>query len=217
MRKVISGFGELLITVGVLLLLFATYQLWWTNVLADRAAAANRDAIIQSWQQEPNASPLPPEIGSAIGLMTIPRLGGDVVSEPVLQGVDLVTLAQGMGHYPETAMPGQPGNFAIAGHRATNGEPLRSVDLLQDGDLVYLQTATTWYVYRLFRDEIVSPADVRVVTNNPWTDGSLPPPRMLTITTCHPRWSSAQRWIWWGEQIGEFPVGEVMPEFRVSM
>lgn len=217
MRKVISGFGELLITVGVLLLLFATYQLWWTNVLADRAAAANRDAIIQSWQQEPHASPLPPEIGSAIGLMTIPRLGGDVVSEPVLQGVDLVTLAQGMGHYPETAMPGQPGNFAIAGHRATNGEPLRSVDLLQDGDLVYLQTATTWYVYRLFRDEIVSPADVRVVTNNPWTDGSLPPPRMLTITTCHPRWSSAQRWIWWGEQIGEFPVGEVMPEFRVSM
>lgn len=219
MRTLIRGFGEVLITLGLVLLLFAGYQLWWTNVRSQAATARNTERIIESWQAAPTAPttpPAPPPVGDGIALMTIPRLGEDVADEPVLQGVSLEVLAQGLGHYPNSAMPGDTGNFAVAGHRATNGEPLRNIDQLQNGDFVYVQTQDSWFVYRLFRDQIVTPNDDWVVTPTPFPAEPAISKNLLTITTCHPRWGSTERWIWWGELVSATPKSAGTPDLVVS-
>ena len=199
--------GELLMTVGVLLLLVVVYDLWWTNVVAARAADQQRQELAAQW----GADELPesgtpqlvaPEPGQAFGLMYIPRLRDKVWGLPIVQGVGTGELAQGIGHFPDSAVPGQIGNFAVAGHRATNGEPLRDIDLLADGDLVYVETGFGWYTYRLTKTELVTPEAVQVVAPDPFgPPGAVPTQAIITIVTCHPRWGSTQRWIWWGDEI----------------
>jgi sortase A len=140
-----------------------------------------------------------PEIGDAFALMYFPRLGDKVWGMPVLESVELYDLARGIGHYPDSQLPGQVGNFAVAGHRATNGEPLRDIDRVQVGDRVYVETQEYWYEYTLRRDQIVSPQDTWVIDEVPWDPGADPTERLITITTCNPRWGSTTRWIWWGD------------------
>ncbi len=194
--------GELLITFGVLLLLFVAYQLLWTNVTAQRAADAVATDLADSWARPPSTpvatEPDQPELGDAFALMFIPRLRDMVWGLPVLESVTPADLARGIGHYPSSQLPGEKGNFAVAGHRATNGEPLRNIDLLQVGDPVYVETRDAWYEYRLERDAIVAPQDSWVIEPVPGEPGATPTERLITVTTCNPRWASTQRWIWWG-------------------
>jgi sortase A len=184
------------------------YQLWWTNVSAQRAADAAAAQLQESWERPPTATPdgegeesegyVEPEFGSAFALLSIPRLSDKVWATPIVSGVGEAQLAQGIGHYPSTALPGEVGNFAIAGHRATNGEPLRDIDRLQVGDEVVVETRDTWYVYTLERDQIVLPTDTWVIQPVPGEPGAEPTRELITITTCNPRWASTERWIWWG-------------------
>lgn len=203
---VVGVVGELLVTVGVLLLLFVVYQLWWTNVVADQAASRASDELAREWENEP-APPADGEDdeptieaipGNAFALMYIPRLSDSVWGTPVLEGVQPAQLAQGIGHYPETAMPGEVGNFAVAGHRATNGEPLKDIDQVREGDEVIVQTQTRWYVYTLNRDQIVAPNATWTIEPVPGRPDQEPTEELITLTTCNPRWASTQRWIWWG-------------------
>ena len=210
--------GELLITFGVLLLLFVVYQLLWTNVTAQRAADELATDLQNSWSQpapepETETGADRPELGDAFALMYIPRLRDKVWGLPVLESVSPADLARGIGHYPTSQLPGQEGNFAVAGHRATNGEPLRSIDQLQVGDPVYVETQDAWYEYRLERDAIVAPQDSWVIEPVPGEPGATPTQRLITVTTCNPRWASTERWIWWGSLTqrydkadGEFPA-----------
>lgn len=217
MRTAVRGIGEVMITLGLVLLLFLVYQLWWTTVLAHRAAARNTATIQRSWN--PPASPAavlpeltePPGIGQGFALMTIPRLGDNMNNEPVLQGVDFDQLAQGVGHYPDTALPGQVGNFAVAAHRITLGEPLRNVDQLQPGDNVYVETENWWYTYRLDRTKLVAPTDVWTINPNPFPEEPLPSDRIITLTTCHPLFGNSQRWIWWGYLVKAQPKSAGAP------
>lgn len=208
---VVGVVGELLITVGVLLLLLVVYQLWWTNVEASRAADEQVAALQEAWSRPPAPLPEgggggeeeeseyePPEFGSAFALMYIPRVSDKVWGTPIVEGVGDDELAQGIGHYVETALPGEIGNFAVAAHRATNGEPFRDIDRLRVGDEVYVETRDAWYVYTLERDQIVSPEDVWVITPVPGEPGATPTEELITLTTCNPRWASYERWIWWG-------------------
>lgn len=202
--------GELLITLGVLILLFVAYQLLWTNVTAQRAADQATAGLQESWARPPQTSggsgdegddqpESLPEIGDAFALMYIPRLSDKVWGMPVLESVELSDLARGIGHYPQTQLPGEKGNFAVAAHRATNGEPFRDVDRLVVGDAVYVETRDAWYEYTLRRDQIVSPTDTWVIEPVPGDPGAAPSDRLITLTTCHPRWGSTTRWIWWGD------------------
>lgn len=203
-NRVLGVVGELSMTLGAILLLFVAYQLWWTNVSADRAANEAATELQQQWEtpaptDSPSASPTTrPQVGSAFALAYIPRLRSSVWGLPINEGVDLDSLARGLGHYPETAKPGEVGNFAIAGHRATNGEPLRDIDQLKVGDEVIIETATDFFVYALDRDQIVAPSDVWVIQPVPGQPGATPTERLITVTTCNPRWASYERWIWWG-------------------
>ena len=142
------------------------------------------------------APPIPAE---AFGLMYIPRLRDHVWATPLIEGVEDSDLAKGLGHFPDSAMPGEVGNSAFAGHRATHGEPLAHVDQLQAGDLVYIETAVGWYTYKLRTDQIVAPTDVWVVDPVPGQpQGTTPTESLITLLTCNPRWGSTQRWVWWG-------------------
>ncbi|TAK70367.1 MAG: class E sortase [Actinomycetota bacterium] len=218
-RRLIRGTGELLLTAGVVLLLLVVYQLWWTNVSAARAADAGRAALEQTWAQQPaGATPAPtaaaskPALGDPIALLYVPRLRDKVWAAPVLQGVGLEQLAEGVGHYPRSAMPGELGNFALAAHRATHGEPFRDIDRLRDGDQVIVETKDTWYVYVLDKDRIVQPTDVWVVDPVPGAAAGTTPTRaLITLTTCNPRWASYERWIWWGTLSQTLPKSQGTP------
>jgi sortase A len=187
--------GELLITAGAVVLLFVGYQLVWTNVTADRAASAKVAGLERTWERNGPTGPEydePIAPGEAFAVMHLPRLG-DRFAVPVVQGVSLDVLATGVGHYPQTAMPGEVGNFSVAGHRATNGEPFAELDQLRKGDAVVVETGTTWYTYRVTDESIVAPSQVDVIAPVPGRPGATPTEPLLTLTTCNPRWASYQR------------------------
>lgn len=222
MAKLLRVAGEVFITIGAIALLFLVYQLWWTSVVADRQAARNAESIVQDWQsgvtsEEPPSEDIPPPAeGTGFALLTVPRLGANMDQKPVLQGVSLDVLAQGMGHYPESAMPGQAGNFAVAGHRITYGEPLRHVDTLQVGDNVYVETKDFWYTYRLAKSEIVLPDATWTITPQPFGSETDLGDRLITLTTCEPLYGNSHRWIWWGELVETTPKTEGAPTMSVS-
>lgn len=208
--SILHGLGEVLITVGCILLLFAVYELVWTNVTADRHEADVRHHLVQSFDgpsSAPSAEPgssarttrkpsqaITTRPGHAFAVMYIPALGAHW-AKAVVEGVDLSDLKGTIGHYPHTALPGQIGNFAVAGHRATNGQPLADVPDVVDGSLVYVRTAAAWYTYRVTKHQIVAPNAIQVLLPVPGRPGARPTKALLTITTCNPRWASFERWI----------------------
>jgi len=206
---VVRTLGELLITAGVVVLLFAAYQLVWTTVTAQHAQRQIVAALRHQWAQEPPpgvAGPIPtPAPGQAFALLLIPRLGRGFVV-PVVQGVTLPDLHRGVGHYPASALPGGVGNFAVAGHRATNGQPFVDLDAMRPGDAVVVETAVAWFTYRVTQPWIlVAPTDVSVVLPVPGRPGVAPTQRLLTLTTCNPRWASYQRLIVYGRLVAAQP------------
>jgi sortase A len=149
-----------------------------------------------------DSRPLP----KAIGLLYIPRLKSDVWQTPLLENVSNRALTLGVGHYTSTAQPGQPGNFAIAGHRATFGEPFARIERLREGDEVIVQTATEWHVYRMIADRIVQPDENWVLAQTPEIPELADAQSIITITTCEPRFNSTERWIWFGELVETLPA-----------
>jgi sortase A len=117
----------------------------------------------------------------------------------VQEGVDLGTLAEGPGRYPDSHLPGEPGVVAVAGHRATHGEPFAHLDRLGPGDDVVLEVRDAVYTYTVRETRLVQPADTWVLQPRPGIE------RGLTLTTCHPRWGRSQRLIVWAEQTGVEP------------
>jgi sortase A len=188
--------GELSLTAGAVVVLFAAYELGWTNL---EAAAAQRELtgdLRRSWSSAVSTAgdseqARAPATGEGLALLHIPRLGAGWV-RPVVQGVAPADLARGVGHYAETALPGEIGNFALAGHRATRGEPLRDLDRLRTGDAVVVETRDAWFTYAvLAAPVVVASTAIEVIAPVPAVPGG----RLLTLTTCHPRLSSEKRMI----------------------
>ncbi len=209
-RVVVGVLGEILMTLGALVLLFAVWQLWWTDVVAGRAQAAEVSRVEQHFQDDPAivtptsgpsrgtsvraSEPEPTIAGDVFALIRIPRFGaGDV--HPVVDGTSLADLRQGVGHYASTALPGQVGNMALAGHRTTWAKPFSRIDELRPGDAVVIETATAYVVYRVRSSEIVAPTDWAVVAPVPDQPGEKPTQAWLTLTSCHPRYSARQRYV----------------------
>lgn len=128
--------------------------------------------------------------GDPIARIEMPRIGVDKI---VVAGVDKDDLKKGPGHYPETPLPGQLGNSAIAGHRTTFGQPFFDVDKLDSGDEIILTTLSGRYVYRVTGQQIVSPSDYQVIAT---TD---PTRATLTLTSCHPKYTARERIIVFAE------------------
>lgn len=203
MRAALRGIGELFITAGLVLLLFVAYQLVWTNYEASRHTNQVANDLRDSWQRPTGSTPSSQpgsstfRKGKGFAFLHIPRLGKHWTI-PVVEGVALPDLARGVGHYPETARPGQVGNFAVAGHRATNGEPFAYLDRVRAGDVVVAETRQSWFTYVVDRTKIVSPTSSWVLDPVPGKPQAIPTRQLITLTTCNPRWASYQRLIVFG-------------------
>ena len=206
---VVGVLGELLITVGVLLGLFVVWQLWWTDVVAEREQAqvvADLTRAVPTPAPPPEAPPVErrdaapvmdePAHGTTFATLWVPRWGEDYV-RPVSQGTtrhDILDVL-GIGHYEGTAMPGGIGNFAVAGHRVTYGKPFNRIEELEIGDPLVVQTAETWYVYRITETLVVHPHQIEVIAPVPSRPDAQPEQAMMTLTTCHPMYSARERFI----------------------
>ncbi len=123
--------------------------------------------------------------GQSLTRLKIPSLDVDVV---VVEGTTVSALRAGAGHYRDTPLPCEAGNVAIAGHRTTYGKPFSQIDRMKPGDLIILETPVGSCTYSVNKNPfIVAPTDFSVVAPTP--NGT------LTLTTCHPRNSAAQRLI----------------------
>lgn len=123
--------------------------------------------------------------GAPLTRILIPKLDVDAVA---VEGVTLKALRAGAGHYPDTPLPGEPGNVAFAGHRTTFGKPFADIDRLKLGDQVVLATPVGRYTYEVTKLPWVTGPD-------DWSVVEAMPGSMLTLTTCHPRGSAEQRLI----------------------
>ncbi|UEL28613.1 class E sortase [Pseudarthrobacter sp. L1SW] len=211
LRGTVQVVGELLITAGIILLLFVAWQLWWTNVESD----AKQSEVIKEFAQDiagaapaaPAAAPPPaagedfgepvvaaaPAHGGTIGIMYIPRFGANY-TRPIVQGTTSDVLdTLGLGHYGTTAMPGAVGNFAVAGHRQTHGAVLDNIHTLVPGDKIYVQTKDGYYVYVFRNNQIVMPQRTDVLEPVPAQPGVAPTERYLTMTSCNPRFGAEER------------------------
>jgi sortase A len=215
LRTATRTLGELMITAGLVLLLFCVYQLVWTNVEAHRQQSQVTDSIRQLWQREQDGGGSTVKVrafreGEGFAFLHVPAMGRSF-TVPVVQGVSLPDLTRGVGHYPKTALPGRVGNFAVAGHRATNGQPFAHLDKVHRGDVVVVETRTTWFTYVIDRIRIVQPTDVWVIDPVPGRTGVTPTRRLLTLTTCNPRWASTQRLIVFGHLQSQQPRADGRP------
>jgi sortase A len=220
-RFVMRGVGQALITAGVIVLLFVVYELWVTNIFAHQKQVRMHSVLEQQWAQGddplvgrlnlPGSTQSTIPAGRGIANLYVPRLGSDY-RFTIVQGVDGASLEEGPGHYPTTQLPGQVGNFAVAGHRVGKGEPFLNLDQLRVGDAVVVETKSTWFVYRVLGDvatgdptiagvdgvpgrQIVAPSDVAVIDPVPGRPGARPTESLMTMTTCHPKFTANQRMI----------------------
>jgi sortase A len=221
-RLVVRTFSELCITVGTLIVLFVAYVLFWTGIKADNASDGQIDRLQDEWSQGPVAAPAPErtvapapktyEDGKPFAVMYIPRFGRSW-DWPVLEGTRTGTLKKGLGHYASTAALGESGNFSVAGHRRTYGDPFKDFPKLRAGDAVVLTDGTTWFTYRIEKEPYRTvPSDVGVIDPVPRKSGFDGTGRYLTLTTCDPEWGSSHRLIAWAHLDATQPVTDGKPE-----
>jgi sortase (surface protein transpeptidase) len=213
-RTLASGLGQTLVTAGVVLLLYAVYQLWVTDLFTARDQDRLADRLRTGWTAAPPAAdpapapPAPVAVGEPYVVLHVPRLGEDW-SRVVLEGTTEDQLSQGPGHYVGTAAPGEQGNAAFAGHRVGRGSPFLELDAVRPGDPVVVETAAGWFTYRVLGDpvtgdvtadpsgipgvEVVAPSRTEVIAPTPGAPEAGPTGAYLTLTTCHPRYSAQQR------------------------
>ncbi|WP_411701143.1 class E sortase [Conyzicola sp.] len=218
--SVVGVLGELFITAGVLVLLFLGWQVWLNDIIvgAEQTSAANE--LAQQWDdadRAPVPSPTatatavpvdpgepivatPPAEGASFANLIVPRLGSDY-RRPIAEGVGLAVLNNrktGVGHYPQTQMPGEIGNFAVAAHRTTYGAGFHDINKLVVGDSIFVETEDGWYEYVYRGTEYVRPTGIGVLEPVPQVADATSTDRIITLTSCHPYLSSAERIIAYG-------------------
>ncbi|MDR7301998.1 class E sortase [Haloactinomyces albus] len=260
--------GEVVMTLGIVILLFVVYEVYVTNWFSARKQTEATKRLHHRWENTPpRQSPEKPKAGRGFAQLYIPSFGPDY-RYTIMQGTDQDTLATGPGHYMDTALPGERGNFAVAGHRIGRGAPFGDLNLLDSCDALVVETASQWYVYRVLpmRDEVAGwasrggdpspgaetpdpapPADgaaqrctgvapiggpyrgvvgrrivqpdrgevILPVPGKP--DAGVPPERrtrLITLTTCHPRFSAEKRLIVHGVLTKRYPKVPSRPQLR---
>jgi len=220
--SIIGILGELLITAGVLVLAFLGWQIWLGDIIV--GGQLNTEAQQQSddWGSDysdippseagdPNLTEDPPVITAPANAerfanLIIPRFGADYY-RPIAQGIGTrdVLNKGNIGHYPTTQMPGELGNFALASHRSSGGGNFHDLHQLHVGDHIYVETVDGWYEYSFRNLEYVRPSGVGVLNPVPQADGVQPGERIITLTTCNPFFSTAERIIAYGVFVSFYP------------
>jgi LPXTG-site transpeptidase (sortase) family protein len=280
-RTTIRGLGQLLITAGVVVLLFVVYEIWVTNLFGQQRQAAATQALDQLWASDsavvtaagqavvtqsggtvvvtaptqPTTAPADRQRhydtteGVGFAKMYVPSFGADFVLT-IIEGTSEADLYAGPGHYQGTQYPGEPGNFALAGHRVNKGAPFDDLGLLHSCDAIVVETRDDWFVYRVlpmqdevdnwattqhphcdgvsvqagpyssvFGRKITTPTDYPVVLPVPGVNNTVVPPdaeALITLTTCHPKFSDRERMIIHGILVKTYPKkdGFLPPELQ---
>ncbi|PPK68863.1 class E sortase [Actinokineospora auranticolor] len=246
--KIVLGAGELLVSAGLVVLLFVVYEVWITDLISAGKQDDVTVALDDQWNQGDPERQQKIEFADGQGMakLYIPALGEDY-HFTVVEGTSTADLEIGPGHYKKSALPGEPGNFAVAGHRVGKGAPFNDLDLLQACDAIVVETKTGWFVYRMLptTDEaanwanrgadplcagtpgsakvepltgdyaaavgrqIVTPDHSEVVAAIPGNPAARIPVdqrrKLITLTTCHPKFSNRQRMILHGVLVREQP------------
>ncbi|NIH84023.1 class E sortase [Amycolatopsis granulosa] len=207
-RRLVQVTGELSVVLGLVVLLFVAYEEFGVAArVAGQQQILDRqlDQLWQSAAAPPEASTVVSPAATAdagpggrpLARLYLPRLA---LHWAVVQGVSPADLRTGPGHYPGSQLPGEPGNFAVAGHRVRG--TFWDLDKLVPGDAVVVETAEQWFVYRVTGTSVVAPTDSTVIAANPADPGAPPVRQLLTLTTCNPRWGNWERLIVHAELAG---------------
>lgn len=212
---VIGIVGRVFVAAGLILLFYTAYLLWGTGVYTaqqqEQAAQELASNPLVGEEQLSNGD-IPPArpaepvaLGSPLFTMKIPKLA---VETAIVEGVGREELKKGPGHFPDcadvgdgvecvegAAYPSEEGNVAISGHRTTYGAPFFNLHQLEKGDVIDVVSGRARYRYQVRGQEIVDPvAGYNVVEQHGRSE--------LTLTTCHPRFSAAQRLIIHADYVG---------------
>lgn len=201
--------GELLITAGLFLGLFVVWQLFWTSLEVQPGMNARIEDFQMTFpvgqeqsvpEERKDAPPIidQPAYGQTFGVLHVPKW--DWMQIPIIEGTGQEILDLGnAGHYELTQLPGEVGNFALAGHRRTYGNNFRRVDILEPGDPIVVETENAFIVYKVTEKEIVLPSQTEVLLPVPNQLGVIPTKRIMTMTTCHPEFGNSHRYIVYSE------------------
>ncbi len=206
--------GEVLITAGVIALLYVSWQMWIGDLIYEAERSTEARELSEQWQQEyeqqASAAPTEEPTGDPaviepvvrdeaadaeiFGTMYVPRWGADYAQQ-IAGGVTRANTLDpiGIGHYPGTPMPGAEGNVALAAHRTTFGKPFNRMADLHVGDAIVIETQDGWYTYRFRTLEYVQPDQTDVLLPVPQQEGVAANGRYLTMTSCSPMYSLAER------------------------
>jgi len=207
-------FGELLVTLGILVGLFAVYEVF----IQDEVVSASQTNLAKEFGQKAEKHKFvypskAKKLGDIFGRMYVPRFGSEwtrLVAEgtrwhPVLNEI-------GIGHYNNSVMPGEVGNFAVAAHRGGFGGAFKNIHRLVEGDRVYVETNSYWYIYKYLQTKIVEPEDISVIDAVPAElDGSHDGGKYMTMTSCTPIFVNTQRIIVWLELEKKTPITDGTP------
>jgi sortase A len=220
-RRISFWIGIGLILAGLGLLGYVAWQFWGTNWVSKKQQRAITHELEQEWSAGQGKKPKFVPHGRASALIRIPKFGKKYVV-PVLEGVSPKVLAKGYGHFEDTADPGEVGNYALAAHRVTHGEPLRRMPELRPGDKVIVETADATYTYELDTNpnKLVIPFTqtwvLDPVPRNPKKGGPEPEQvqgqRLITLTTCSEIFHTDNRMIAFGHLVRS----EAKPAARVK-
>ncbi|TDD32508.1 class E sortase [Actinomadura sp. KC06] len=198
---VIRGMGELCITAGLIVMLFVTYSLWGTGRYTQGQQDRLGDELLKDWSKVTTERV---KLGKGLAMIRIPRFGKDY-RFVIIEGVERKDLRKGPGHYPGTALPGQVGNFVVSGHRTTYSAPFNRLGELRRGDKILIDTRDKQYVYTVTGRDIVKPSATEVTAPVPRHPKRKPTEPLITLTTCHPKYSAAERMIIFGELASALP------------
>jgi sortase A len=201
MRSAIRVTGEVCLTFGVVVALFLAYLMWGSGQRAAQAQDQFTAQLNREWKASPVTVGLIParpdrvtlETGEPFAFLRIPAFGPQW-RFTIVEGTQLAQLNLSPGHVPSTQLPGQLGNFAVAGHRVTAGNPFWALPSLHVGDMVYVDTRYDTYAYQVTgRPTWVAPGDLAVLDPVPGHPGTRPRHRLMTLITCDPAWTGTHR------------------------
>lgn len=200
---VVGVLGELLMTFGVIMLCFVGWKYWLNDIIVGRhqneaSSQLSQQLAENAGGQQVDAQGVP--LGDApvldaqrFAILYVPEFGADYM-RPIAQGTDYsAVLSDNIGHYPDSAMPGEPGNFAIAGHRLAYGAPMQRIHELKLGDEIIVETSAGWYTYSYRSSEYLPPAAIDAVAPVPHHPEATPGESIITLQSCNPYWSTAER------------------------
>nr|WP_221380896.1 class E sortase [Actinoplanes polyasparticus] len=212
-RGAIRVSGELMITFGLIVLLFAGYEVFGNSAKVQDEQNALSTELDEVWN-DPTVGPTPSAATKApvapgsnlVGRLYIPKLDKEWV---VVDGVQPDDIRYAPGHYPDSAKPGQVGNFSVAGHRIK--KIFWRLDELKSGDVIGVETRSNWYVYRVYTSQVVKPSAVEVVAPVPGRPKAKPTKSLLTLTTCNPKYNNYERLIVHAELVSTTKRDQKLP------